>query len=552
MKKSREPFCSSHRKIATTQPINIGAAVHASLRQSRNVRLTAISNCFLMTLISLMSLWCAPPSYAQLQLKEIRTPEGLLSVHAGKGTDCFNCEGLFLNGKQLLHDQYITIEGIYPTSGAPQLVSIAASNGGNCCPPAHYILDFSVKPHIIVKDAGFGSDVAQSENGVVFTQTKEQNNLGDPMLGVYEYQLGTGKAILAKKTPIYDLKPLSQKEYAEQVLSDPTIRRPLLDLLGEKDFATFRYNVAVGDKINVLNDRIIVASGCMPHNCDVSFAMFIIDTKRKLAWAVEISGNTDAPSAEMWGVINRNEKLVASEISRWLSLHNVSVSALSMAPLSQAARDAYTSRQSESGTENGASDSVGKIKLTETSNPNSNPITPVQLFKLLAPSIYVVNVSKNNGDELQGSAVAVSPDVLLTNCHVVADGDSIILTRNDVKLTVSLVSADLDADRCILKSPVPLPNHVPIRSYDTLNIGERVYSLGAPAGLELTMSDGLLSGKRTLPTRRLVQTTAPISPGSSGGGLFDEMGNLIGITTFNLKDMENLNFAISAEDYLAR
>jgi serine protease Do len=106
-------------------------------------------------------------------------------------------------------------------------------------------------------------------------------------------------------------------------------------------------------------------------------------------------------------------------------------------------------------------------------------------------------------------------------------------------------------DRCILKSIKPA-NHVPIRSYGELKIGERVYSIGAPAGLELTMSDGLLSGKRLISGRHLVQTTAPISPSSSGGGLFDEAGNLIGITTFYLKDSENLNFAISAEDYLAR
>jgi S1-C subfamily serine protease len=174
------------------------------------------------------------------------------------------------------------------------------------------------------------------------------------------------------------------------------------------------------------------------------------------------------------------------------------------------------------------------------------------LFKLLAPSIYVVNVTQGNGDELQGSAVAVSADILLTNCHVVANSASIILTRNDRKTDVSLISADVDADRCILKSTAPLESHVPIRSYDELDIGERVYSIGAPAGLELTMSDGLISGKRTVSGRRLVQTTAPISPGSSGGGLFDDAGNLVGITTFRLKDSENLNFAISAEDYLAR
>jgi S1-C subfamily serine protease len=179
-------------------------------------------------------------------------------------------------------------------------------------------------------------------------------------------------------------------------------------------------------------------------------------------------------------------------------------------------------------------------------------ISPVALFKTLAPSIFIVDAIRNSGDEFQGSAVAVSSKVLLTNCHVVADSSSITLTQKNIKLKATLISADVDADRCILQSEQPLATYTPIRPYDDLSIDERVYSIGAPAGLELTMSDGLISGKRTLAGRRLIQTTAPISPGSSGGGLFDEAGNLVGITTFRLKDSENLNFAISAEDYLNR
>ncbi|MFZ0210228.1 MAG: serine protease [Roseiarcus sp.] len=78
------------------------------------------------------------------------------------------------------------------------------------------------------------------------------------------------------------------------------------------------------------------------------------------------------------------------------------------------------------------------------------------------------------------------------------------------------------------------------------------FSIGAPAGIELTMTDGLLSGKRPISGQHYVQTSAPISPGSSGGGLFDETGNLIGVTTLHLKESGNLNFAISAEEYLLR
>src|SRR5439155_9860037 len=89
-----------------------------------------------------------------------------------------------------------------------------------------------------------------------------------------------------------------------------------------------------------------------------------------------------------------------------------------------------------------------------------------------------------------------------------------------------------------------------VRAFGDLAVGEHVFAIGAPRGLERTLSEGLLSGLRHQPGRNLVQTSAAISPGSSGGGLFDERGNLIGITTMQLIGVaQNLNFAVAAGDY---
>jgi S1-C subfamily serine protease len=77
--------------------------------------------------------------------------------------------------------------------------------------------------------------------------------------------------------------------------------------------------------------------------------------------------------------------------------------------------------------------------------------------------------------------------------------------------------------------------------------------LGSPNGLELTLSSGILSGLREKKNLPYVQTTAPVSPGSSGGGLFDGYGNVVGITTFVQVDRDrinqSLNFAIPADSY---
>jgi S1-C subfamily serine protease len=76
-----------------------------------------------------------------------------------------------------------------------------------------------------------------------------------------------------------------------------------------------------------------------------------------------------------------------------------------------------------------------------------------------------------------------------------------------------------------------------------------VYTVGAPRNLDNTLGHGLISGLRTAQGHHFVQTTAQISPGSSGGGLFDNAGNLIGITTFQVRQSDGLNFAIAAEDF---
>ena len=79
----------------------------------------------------------------------------------------------------------------------------------------------------------------------------------------------------------------------------------------------------------------------------------------------------------------------------------------------------------------------------------------------------------------------------------------------------------------------------------SLRVGDRVYAIGAPHGLELTLSEGLVSALRSVGGDQVIEiTTAPISPGSSGGGLFDERSpGSIGITSFKSKGGENLNFA---------
>lgn len=110
-----------------------------------------------------------------------------------------------------------------------------------------------------------------------------------------------------------------------------------------------------------------------------------------------------------------------------------------------------------------------------------------------------------------------------------------------------LASADPARDLCVLD--VPGLNAVPARFGSTraLRVGQQVYAVGSPQGLELTLSGGLISALRRTTEEPLIQTDAALSPGPTGGGLFSEDGNLIGITTFGIIGGQNLNFAVPVE-----
>ena len=176
-------------------------------------------------------------------------------------------------------------------------------------------------------------------------------------------------------------------------------------------------------------------------------------------------------------------------------------------------------------------------------------LDPSDIFERVEGAIWKV-VTLKGRTEHQGSAVAVTKDNLITNCHILTGGGRISIIRQDREMPVKLIAGDKESDRCVVQASQPLDSYVRgVRPSAGLKIGERVYAVGSPRGLELTMSEGIISGLRIIRKSRYIQTTAPISHGSSGGGLFDEGGNLIGITTFAIKKSQSLNFALAADEY---
>jgi len=190
-------------------------------------------------------------------------------------------------------------------------------------------------------------------------------------------------------------------------------------------------------------------------------------------------------------------------------------------------------------------------------------LTPSELFEQASPSVWIVISApseiaapyaanlKNRLHELAlGSAVAVTENRLLTNYHLIAQRPYVIVKHEERFEKATIISGDMQTDRCVLY--VPNGGLKPVKgtkNYNNLTIGETVYTIGSPNGLENTLGQGIISGKRKSRELKLIQTTAQISKGSSGGGLFDNSGNLIGVTTFKLIDSDSLNFAIAVDNF---
>jgi serine protease Do len=170
------------------------------------------------------------------------------------------------------------------------------------------------------------------------------------------------------------------------------------------------------------------------------------------------------------------------------------------------------------------------------------------LFADLSRSIARITVFDVGGRAVGiGSGVVIGPSTLITNCHVATAGGTLAVRIGNEALTANVEVADEEYDLCRLSVTGLSAPAVTLGSVETLKSGQRVYAIGAPAGLDLTISDGIVSALRDVPQGKIIQTTAPISPGSSGGGLFDAYGRLVGIMTFQHRYGQNLNFAIPAD-----
>lgn len=176
-------------------------------------------------------------------------------------------------------------------------------------------------------------------------------------------------------------------------------------------------------------------------------------------------------------------------------------------------------------------------------------LEPDKLFDKVSRSVVQVVNNGEKGVLATGSGVVIEPHRVITNCHVLREGKSVDVKLGAQRYPAHLLLPDPERDLCLLAVKdlsAPAVEKGPLAQ---VRVGQKVYAVGAPQGLELTLTDGLVSSLRGKVGAQFIQTSAPVSRGSSGGGLFDDAGRLIGITVSSIQQGQNLNFAIPA-DYL--
>ncbi len=134
---------------------------------------------------------------------------------------------------------------------------------------------------------------------------------------------------------------------------------------------------------------------------------------------------------------------------------------------------------------------------------------------------------------------------LATNAHVIQGSANVAIRwGNETKLASRVVRFDDRYDLVVLDTAFSNTRWPPLGDAETVVVGEEVVVLGNPHGFEGTVSTGIVSGVREIAGLRYLQITAPVSPGSSGGPVFNVRGHVIGITTASVTRGQNLNFAV--------
>lgn len=172
-------------------------------------------------------------------------------------------------------------------------------------------------------------------------------------------------------------------------------------------------------------------------------------------------------------------------------------------------------------------------------------LAPSELFSRWSPSVVTISTGRGGG-----TGFVVDHDgTIATNQHVIRAAPRVGVKFVDGSWAseVEVLMENEDLDLALLRVTTNTPLYpVLLSDSDAIQVGEQVISIGNPLGLEHTLTDGLVSARRVHEGRPMIQMSAPVSPGNSGGPVFNLRGEVIGVTTLvvGMGFAQNLNLAI--------
>ena len=177
-------------------------------------------------------------------------------------------------------------------------------------------------------------------------------------------------------------------------------------------------------------------------------------------------------------------------------------------------------------------------------------IEPREIAKKIFPSTVLIVVQDVNSQPLAlGSGFIVGDGKIVSNMHVVEGGAGgyVKLLGKEGKHEIKGILAKREDLDLVLLSVSGLPTNSVKLGTSNLEIGDAIFACGNPKGLEGTFSSGIVSSFRDTGSNQLMQITAPISPGSSGGPVVNSDGDVVGVAVATYRGGQNLNFAIPAK-----
>jgi hypothetical protein len=175
-----------------------------------------------------------------------------------------------------------------------------------------------------------------------------------------------------------------------------------------------------------------------------------------------------------------------------------------------------------------------------SSEPRS--LSPAQIAAASTPAIVSIRTPVG-----LGTGFLVRADGwVVTNLHVIADADEAIVTLSNKKSypVLEVVNASAKHDLALLRIKLQGSPVLKLGHSEDVRAGDAVVAIGHPLGLEDTVSNGLVSAVREVGDLTALQISAPIAPGSSGGPLFNDRGEVIGVATAILRGGQNLNLGM--------